>query len=327
MGGRENKKDHPCLYHSTVAMLRSALLLLAGLTCGAVAMADDHGSDRVRIGFAQDTLANDWRLTQVRELTREVGRYPRLSLEVTDGEGRTSKQIADIEDLIRSGVDILIASPRDSRAMAPVIGSAYLRGIPVILLTRGIVGSDYTTLIAADDRQIGSRAADALAKAIGNRGRVLMLEGIPTATTAIERTEGFVRRLARFPNVQITARRVANYLRSDAVRVVEEVIREGIPFDAIYAHSDSMASGARLALSKAGKSASAVPIVGIDYITEAREAILNGEQIASFTYPTCASEAVSAINRLLAGKKLPKRIVVESTQVTRDNARDVAPIF
>jgi ribose transport system substrate-binding protein len=127
--------------------------------------------------------------------------------------------------------------------------------------------------------------------------------------------------------MKIVADKTGNYLRADAIRAMEEVIAQGIEFDAIYAHSDSMASGARLALRKAGIDPRRIHIVGIDYIKEAHDAILSGEQDASFTYPTCGKEGAEAILKILKGEKVPKEVIIQSDLVTRQNVDRLKPIF
>ncbi|HEY0719982.1 MAG TPA: substrate-binding domain-containing protein [Gammaproteobacteria bacterium] len=303
------------------------LPLLLFLVPNAPEAAPPTSAAPIVVGFSQDTLANDWRQTQARELEQAFATLPGYRLLVTDGMGHTAKQISDIEDLLRLPVDILIASPRDAHTMTPVIAKAHRSGIPVILLTRSIESSDYTTLIAADDASIARAAAHHIASELKGHGDILMLQGVPSASTAEIRTAAFERALKEFPHMHVSARKVGNYLRADALRAVEEVLAAKIPFDAIYAQSDSMASGARLALKKAGIDPARKLIVGIDYIGEAREAIRAGEQNASFLYPTCSREAVAAVKALAQGKSLPKRIVVDSLKITRANVEHVAPIF
>lgn len=279
------------------------------------------------MGFAQDTLANDWRAAQVASMRQAFARHAHVKFIYTDGLGQTAKQVQDIEDLIHQRVDVLIASPRDGRVMTPVLAKAYRQGIPVVLVTRGIMSEDYTTLVAPDDRAIARRAADYMAEKLGGKGRVLMLRGVATATTAIARTEGFLDQIARHPAIEMVAVKDGNYLRADAIRAVEEAVAEGLSFDAIYAQSDSMASGARLALRKLGLDVGKTVIVGIDYISEAREAIRSGEQSASFLYPTCADETVEVVLGILAGGQPARRVNVESQLVTPDNVDTVSPIF
>ena len=118
-----------------------------------------------------------------------------------------------------------------------------------------------------------------------------------------------------------------NYLRADALKAMEDVLERGVEFDAIFAQSDSMASGARLALKKAGRDPGKIPIVGFDYIPESREAIRRGEQRASFVYPTCAEETAKVVADILGGGKVPKRVLVPSRLVTPANVDRVETVF
>jgi ribose transport system substrate-binding protein len=308
-------------------MLRLAAILLFVVFSGNSAMAESAGKTDIVVGFAQDTLSNDWRLAQVKDIEAGLAPYKNIRFVFTDGMGSTAKQIRDIEDMLASKVDILITSPRDVQAMTPIIRKAYRQGIPVILLTRKIDSDDYTTFIAPDDAEIARQAATYLAEQLHGKGKILMLQGVPSASTAIQRTNAFIEALHKYPGVTVSVIKTANYLRSDAIKAMEEVLYSGQEFDAIYAQSDSMASGARIALKKSGYDLNKIIIVGIDYISEAREAISNGEQRASFTYPTCAREAVKAVLAIVAGKNINKRVMVPSQRVTKENVSTVDPIF
>ena len=282
---------------------------------------------RFLVGYAQDTLGNDWRSAQVHELQQAFAAYPEIRFVYTNAQGRTPQQIRDMEDLVARGVDLLITSPQDGVAMAPAIGAIHRQGIPVVLLTRQIPTEDYTSFISPDDEAIAARAAELLAERLGGKGRIVVLQGVPTATTAILRTRGFVQALQRYPGMEIVALRTGNYLRADALLEMEKLLMQGLQFDAIYAQSDSMAAGARMALRAAGIEPQSVPVVAIDYIPEAREAIRNGEQLASFTYPTCARETAEQVMRILKGQPFARRLMVESVMVTQDNVGQVEPIF
>lgn len=285
------------------------------------------GGRRYLVGFAQDNLANDFHAAQVRRLVERFSREPSVNFVFSDAEGETAKQIADVEEFTARKVDLLIVAPRDAKAMAPVIAEAYRQGIPVILLSRRVEGESYTCLIAPDNEQIGEQAADFMAARLGGKGKVMMLEGIPTASTAIARGEGFRQRLRRYPQMHLVATKVGNYLRGDAIRAMEEMLDSGLHFDGMFAQSDSMAAGARLAMRKAGIEPSSKVIVGIDYIAEARQAILNGEQVASFIYPLCVDETADIAIEILRGRKVPKHRVIPSRLITRHEAKRAQPIF
>lgn len=298
----------------------------------AVAQASEHSTGNNQqapflVGFAQDTMSNDWRIEQVKAVERGLSNYANVRFIFTDARGQTAKQILDIENLVQQGIDLLITSPRDAKALTPVVSSAYKKGIPVVLLSRKTEGDDYTTFIGPDNLIIAKQAAHVLGEKLQGKGRIAILEGISTSTTAIARTDGFIDGLADYPDLRVVARKPANYLRAKAVQVVEELLKSNIRFDAIYAHSDSMATGARMALMKAGIEPGSILIVGIDYIKEAREAIRKGEQEATFTYPTGGEEGAKYAMDILNGHDVPKRILIPSVMVDKNNVEEVAPIF
>lgn len=285
------------------------------------------GNATFLVGFSQDTMDNDWRVQQVKEVERVFSQYKNIRFISTDARAQTAKQILDIKYLVKQGIDLLITGPRDSKALAPVISDTYKKGIPVILLDRGIDSDDYTTLIGPDNLIIGQQAGHVISKIFNGRARVFMLKGVAAATSTILRTQGFEKALSVYPDVTIVSEKVANYLRGDAIKMTEEMLKSDVKFDAIYAQSDSMATGARMALMKAGIDPSTVPIVGIDYIKEARDAIRKGEQLVSFTYSTAGREGADYAIKILNGMSVPKRILIQSIMVDKNNVEKIDPIF
>ncbi len=284
------------------------------------------GKPAYLVGFAQDTLQNDWRLAQVRALERAFAGFPEIRFLYTDAGGLTARQILHVEDLVYRGVDLLMTSPRDALALDPVISQIYKQGVPVVLLTRRIVSDNYTTLVHPDDFQVAQRAAEFLVERLNGRGRVLMLRGVPTTTTALQRGRGFEQVVTAYPEIKVVSR-TANYLRHEALRVTAELLEQGERFDALYAQSDSLAGGARIAFRAFGIDPGKLISVGVDYIHEAREAIRRGEQSASLTYPTCGREGAETALKLLRGIPVERDILVQSVMVTPENVEHVEPIF
>jgi ribose transport system substrate-binding protein len=280
------------------------------------------------VAFAQDTMANDWRAAQVRDLQEALSKRADIQFIFSDAGGDTAQQVQDIENFAARGVDLLITSPRDAELMREPIARVHRRGIPVVLLSRRVNGEEFTHFVTADNRAIARQAAQYLAKRLNGRGRILVLQHIPTSTPGQLRTEGFVEALKKHPGLSIAGIRRADSQRALAIQQIESALAEGLAFDAIYAQSDSMALGAIMALKKAGIDPRKIPITGIDFISEARDAIRAGELDASFTYPTFGIEGAEAVIRLLDGKKpASKERVVPSVTVTRMNVEQVRPIF
>jgi ribose transport system substrate-binding protein len=305
------------------------LIYIVLLLCfPSLSAADEWPGDRkFKIGFAQDHMANDWRAAQVRDMQQALAAYPFIEFVFTDANGKTAQQVSDIENLVAQKVDLLITSPRDANVMDPVISRVHKSGIPVVLLSRRTVGDDYTTFIGASNRDIANKAARFFVDRLNGKGRILMLQHIPTTTPAIDRTEGFLEVTKNHPGIEIVAIRRADSLRHLAIQAVEQALAEGLQFDGIYAQSDSMAAGARIALKQAGIDPASILITGIDYISEAREAIRSKEQSASFTYPTFGRQGAEIAIRILRGEQVPKEVMVESEMVTGDNVEQVEAIF
>ena len=75
------------------------------------------------IGMSQDTMDHPWRAYMVTSAETESKNYPDLIKEFiyTDAKGTNEKQIADVEDLIARGVDLIIMSPREAQGLVPAV--------------------------------------------------------------------------------------------------------------------------------------------------------------------------------------------------------------
>lgn len=305
------------------------LLLIFTLLISACYVNTSYAAEQKRwlVGFAQDTMGNDWRVAQVRSLEKAFAAHSEVDFFYTVADGSTAQQIMDIEQMIAKKVDVLITSPRDAKAMDPVISKAHKMGIPVVLISRRIESDNFTTFIHPDNSRIAVASAKFIVEQLHGKGDVFVLQHIPTSTPAIQRTKPFFAEIKKHKGVKIVGMKVANSLRGDAIKMTEEALAEKLAFDAIYAQSDSMATGAIMALKQAGIDPGKYVITGIDYISEARESICCGDQKASFTYPTGGIEGAQLTMAILKGEEVPQEYVIDSVQVTTSNVNTVEPIF
>ncbi len=278
------------------------------------------------IAFAQDTLGNDFRLAQVHEVRDAVANEPGLRFVYSDAQGQTALLIRQIEQFISQKVDVLVLGTNDEKAVVPVVSKAMKAGIPVIVLDRGIQGRDYSTFIHSDNVQIGRIGADFIAKQLKGRGQVLLFEGLQAADVTHLRSKGFLDVMARHPNIQVI-QRTGNYLRKDALVEMDKLLAQGIRVDAIFSESDSMLSGARLALEKHNIDPHALITVGCDYTSEAHDAIRDGTQTGSVLFPLGGTKAVELAKKLLAKEAVAQHVEIAVKLVTRDNLNQVKPVF
>lgn len=279
------------------------------------------------IAYSQDTLDNDFRFAQVALVQKTLSQYANIRFIYSDAKANMALQIMHIEDFINLKVDLLMVSPFANKATTEAIAKAYRSGIPVVLVGRMVShGDEYTTYIHPDNKKIARTAARYLIKKLVKKGKVLLLKGVPNASTTRERTEGFYEIVSQYPDIKVVEC-TANYLRRDAIIEVDKLLNQGEKFAAVMSQSDSMLVGARMAFKAHGIDPASQISIGIDYIKPAQEAIRSGQQNSSFVYSLSARESAEAAVKILSGEKVPKETIIETQQVTKENVDVITPIF
>ncbi len=278
------------------------------------------------IAFAQDTMANDFRKEQVLEAKREAEKIKNIKFVYSDANGQTSMLIRQIEKFIQDKVDVLIIGTNDEEAVVPVISKAMEQGISVVILDRGVKTENYTSFIHSDNTNIGKMAAEYIVKKLNGKGKVLLFEGLPKADVTYLRTKGFMDEISKYKDIEVI-KRTGNYLRKDAIKETEDLIKNNIAVDAIFSESDSMLSGVRSANEKYGIDSSKVVMIGCDYITEAKNAIIEGTQTASILFPLGGIESIQTAIKIINKEKVEKHINIPTKLVTKENVQIVKPVF
>lgn len=274
------------------------------------------------IGMSQDTMDHPWRAYMVTSAETESKNYPDLIKEFiyTDAKGTNEKQIADVEDLIARGVDLIIMSPREAQGLVPAVEAIKKAGIPLVVLDREIVGDDYTCFIGGNNLIIGEQLGKYAVEQLGEEWTFLELEGIPGATPTIQRREGFHSIIEKYPGIKMLDAQPAHYDLAPAIPITEDwITRFKGKFDAIYSHNDPMILGAISVLSEAGYKPGEIFLLGIDGQREAFEAINEGWLQATAIYPTGGAEGVRIALKILKGEPVPKRITSECPMVYPGN--------
>lgn len=281
-----------------------------------------YGSPPWTIGFSQDTMDHPWRAFMVTSAEAQSKKYPELIKEFiyTDAKGTNEKQIADIEDLIARGVDLIMMSPREAQALVPAVEAIKKAGIPLVVLDREIVGEDYNVFIGGNNLSLAEGLGKHVLGSVGEKFSYLELEGIPGATPTIQRHQGFASQLEGKADIKLLDSRPANYDLAPAIPIVEDwLTRYRDKFQVIYAHNDPMILGAINVLKEAGYKPGDVYLIGVDGQREAFQAIKDGWLQATSIYATGGAVGVDMAVRVLKGEPVPKRITTETPIVTKDN--------
>src|SRR5260370_37872393 len=83
-----------------------------------------------------------------------------------------------VEQFTSDKVSAIVVAPLDDQGLVRPIRQAVTAKIPVVLIDSGLkgeVGKDYVAYVGTDNRKGGQMAGEALAKALGGKGKVVML--------------------------------------------------------------------------------------------------------------------------------------------------------
>jgi ABC-type sugar transport system substrate-binding protein len=198
-----------------------------------------------------------------------------IDFQVQDGQNKADNQITLMNTGIAGGVDCIFLQPADSVALAPSIRKARNAGIPVITLNIDAKES-HAAHVEMNHYYGAGEIADAMAKAIGGKGDVVILNAPPGITIRDLRTNGFKDQIAKkYPDIKIVADQSAEWDRKKAQDLFNTMYAANPTIKGVYGVNDDMALGAVDAIK--AKGLSGIAVFGNDGEKAALQAIEAGD--------------------------------------------------
>jgi ABC-type sugar transport system substrate-binding protein len=286
----------------------------------------------VRIGVVLNALDNPFFVTIFEGVRDETSRRgARASIRAAASNADLAGQAAHVRSLVAAKRDCYVVNPITSRNLV-----AALHGV-----TRPIVNLDspidqtaakrarlpIRTYIGTNDVAAGRIAGSKMASLLNAGGRVALIGGLADNVNSALRLKGFELGI-QGAGLKVVARINADYRRTKAQIVAEQILRGNPRLSGFFAASDLMALGAADAVRAAGRTGQ-VKIIGLDGIPEALDAIRVGSIDATVSqYPYVMGQmAVEACVAAARGSKLPTRVDAPIAIVTRANARRAIATF
>ena len=266
---------------------------------------------------------DEWREQMNKEIKREALFYPGVKVDICTAKDDNAKQIADVEDFIDKGVDLLIVSPNEAEAITPVIEKAYDKGIPVVLVDRRIYSDKYTAYVGADNYEIGFQVGNYIVERLHGKGQLVEIAGLHGSTSALERHRGIMAALKKTPDIKIVASADAAWLRVSAKEAFDSILNCHPHIDMVVSHNDRMAEGAYEAALEKGRQKEML-FVGIDALAgegHGVEQVINGQLDATFIYPTGGDKVFEVAMNILQKKKYNRETILSTALVNQANAR------
>lgn len=326
-------------YLPAIGAVAAASLLMAGCSVdgGNVSATSTEAAPAkdikdVVIGFAQQTVSSPYYVAMNVEMER-LAKEKGFTLNAVAADRDSSKQIAQIEDLVSKGVDALIvnAIEPDTEKQAALSASSQTH---LIYIDTSIPDTGQLTDILADNVAIGEDAGEMAGARFtsGDTIKLAILNGGPRdSIVGPQRREGFLKGLdAAGIKYDIVAEANGEYGQDTAVGPTEDMLAANPDIDLIFGYNDGMALGAIQALGTAGNTTTLV--AGIDGQKEALKVIseggCDGQYVSTgLNSPSLAAEAaVNAAIEVATGEKAPadfeKQIYTKAVGIDCNNIAD-----
>jgi ribose transport system substrate-binding protein len=246
---------------------------------------------------------------------------------VQAGEFDVARQKDQIEGFLVRKVAALVVSPCDSRSIGTAVKAANDAGVPVFTSDIAVLaeGAQVVSHIASDNVAGGRLAAEAVARALGDKGTVAIIDH-PEVESVIQRVRGFEEELAKHPGLKVVAKLSGHGTKDAAFKTAEDILQAHPDLDAIFGINDDSALGAVAAVERAGR-AGRITIVGFDANPEARAAIAAGRITADVMQDPreIGRRTIDAVARYLRGEKLPPSELIACRLYTKEDSARPTP--
>ena len=160
-----------------------------------------------KIGYASSYAGNTWRANVMERLQNEIiPKWKKLGLLddviITQSNLADATQIQQMRQLVDQGVDAIIVCCSNPTALNQTVEYAHERGVPVFSAV-GYLTSPYAVNSSANFVVGGNMLGEWMAKEIGNKGNVLIVEGIPGTSASDSQDKGAKGALAKHGEISV----------------------------------------------------------------------------------------------------------------------------
>lgn len=297
-----------------LALVCAGTFMVGLSACGS----SGSSSGNEKVTLLVSTLNNPF-FVDLRDGAKAEAQKLGIDLQVSDAQNDSATQQNQAQNAQSQGAKAVIINPVDSDAAASAVAPLLSSKVPVISVDRAVTGESVDSHIASNNVAGGAQAADELAKSIGEKGKVIILQGTPGAASTRDRGKGFKDRIKKYSDIQVVAEQTANFDRAEALNVTTNLMQSHPDATGIYAENDEMLLGGVQALGdKAGKD---VKIFGFDGTKDGLKSVADGKAVGTIAQQpkVLGQKAVQAASKILKGQKVQKTQAIEVKTVTKEN--------
>ncbi len=189
-------------------------------------------------------------------------------------EDDRNEQIQIVETMMDAGVDGLILTPLDDRALMPPVAEAKSKGIPTVIFNTALKGEDFIAYVSTDNWKGGVLAAERIGGLMQGRGKLILIRIIEGVEGNRQREEGFLGTIrTKFPGITILSdNQYAGITTETAYQTTENLLARFHDVEAIFTPNESTTFGCLRALQDHGLAGKVIH-VGFDSSKKLIEAL------------------------------------------------------
>lgn len=279
------------------------------------------------IALSNSYIGNTWRseMVSIAKLYSEREDVKPLlkDFRVASAGNDVSGQIAQVNQMILSGVDAIVTDAASPTAMNSAFNRAVDAGILVVSFDNPIT-TDKAVALNQDQFEMGKLWAEFIVKHMGKKGHVLFVRGVAGTSVDIDRTKGGKSVFDKYPSIK-TTEVYGKWDSGTAQKVAADALAaSGGSFDGVWCQGGD--DGVIRAFEDAG--AEIPPIAG-----EAENGFR--KYAASHDFPMLSigqNAAMSAMSmkvavEMMQGREMPQTLSVPFTQITNEDLEEGVNYF
>jgi ribose transport system substrate-binding protein len=237
-------------------------------------------------------------------------------------EDDRNEQVQIVETMIGAGVDAILLTPMDDRALIPPVAEAKKLGIPTVIFNSALSGDHHVAYVATDNRKGGVLAAERIGTLMNGRGNLILLRIIEGVEGNRQREEGFLETIrTKFPGITILSdNQYGGITTETAYQTTENLMSRFHEVDAIFTPNESTTFGCLRALEDQGLAGKVIH-VGFDTSRKLIEA-LEKRELAGLVLQDpirMGYDSVKTAVAYLRGEPYQKHIDTGVVMVTPEN--------
>jgi ribose transport system substrate-binding protein len=274
---------------------------------------------KYRLGVVMKFFGNPYWQEVARGMKQRADDFSVLiDIQAATSKSSPENQLYLMEIMISKGYNAILISPQTRTNLMPGVIKARDEGILVVNIDDALL-EHVEFFVGSNHYQMGIHAAEYFIRRYPEGGQLALLRGLDGTYSAIQRSQGFIDRLAG-TSLKIVAQPNCDWDLQKALDATLNILQNKPDVKGFYCNNDIMALGAAEALKRL-KLEKNREIIGTDGIKTAYDAIKKGDlagTIDSFPYET-GLIAVDITLRILEGQQVPRVVYSSHKLITKKN--------